>query len=65
MILQVYDIRGNRISEVTNSILEKGTYQNDWSTERLPAGVYYYKISMKGIDFEQNHFDHKSMIIIK
>lgn len=56
--IKILDIFGNVIYSIGKQFLSAGQHYYDWSTksftgEKLPAGVYFYKISY---DLNSNHF---------
>ncbi len=43
--LAVFDILGREIETLVNDYLKPGTYKVDWSAEKYPSGIYFYRIS--------------------
>jgi len=61
--LVVYDMFGNRIAELVNETQTAGSYKVQFEDSRLNAGVYLYKIEVKG---KTGHFSSvKNMIITR
>ncbi len=42
--LTIYDVRGRKVSKVTNGILDAGSYRFYVDTSRFPSGVYSYEL---------------------
>jgi len=45
--IAIYDMRGNKITELGNSTLSSGYHQIDYNTDELSAGMYFYSLSTK------------------
>jgi len=57
--LKVYDILGNEVATLINEKRDAGSYEVNFSGERLSSGVYYYKLTSGSFT------DTKKMIMIK
>jgi hypothetical protein len=57
--LKVYDVLGNEIASLVNEEKQAGTYEITWYAEKLPSGVYFYRIQAG--DFTET----KKMVLIK
>ena len=57
--LKVYDVLGNEIATLVNEEKPAGTYEITWYAEKLPSGVYFYKLQAG--DFTET----KKMVLIK
>ncbi|MBT8381309.1 MAG: T9SS type A sorting domain-containing protein, partial [Ignavibacteria bacterium] len=57
--IKVYDVLGNEIEILVNEEKQTGTYELTWYAEKLPSGVYFYRL--KAGDF----FETKKMILLK
>ncbi len=57
--LNVYDILGNKITELVNEAKPSGTYSVKFNASKYPSGVYYYQINCGS--FVQT----KKMILLK
>lgn len=57
--LEIFDILGKKIDEIFNKELKEGHYEVRYNAERLPSGIYFYKI--QGSNFMQV----KRMLLIK
>ncbi|MCS7073148.1 MAG: T9SS type A sorting domain-containing protein, partial [Bacteroidia bacterium] len=42
--LEVFDLRGNKISSIVNQELESGTHTFNWNTEEIASGMYIYRL---------------------
>ncbi len=59
IILKVYDILGKEVATLVNEKLLPGIYETNFSGNRLPSGIYFYKL-------ETNEFTSvKKMILLK
>jgi uncharacterized delta-60 repeat protein len=43
--LVIYDLAGRVVATPVNRLFNAGTYQVTWNPEKLPSGIYYYKLS--------------------
>lgn len=43
-LLEMFDLRGNRVGVLVNGRLEAGTYAVDWETGSLSTGVYWLRL---------------------
>jgi photosystem II stability/assembly factor-like uncharacterized protein len=59
VVLKVFDILGNEVSEVVNEIQSQGHYEVEFSSDDLPSGVYIYRLTA------DNYRASKKMLIIK
>ncbi len=57
--LKVFDVLGNEIETLVNEEKPTGTYEVNWYAEKLPSGVYFYKLKVG--EFTQT----KKMILMK
>jgi hypothetical protein len=57
--LKVYDILGKEIAILVNQILSPGTYEVQFSDNRLQSGIYFYRLSTG------NFTETKKMTLIK
>jgi choice-of-anchor B domain-containing protein len=57
--LNVYDILGNKISELVNEKQNAGSYSVNFDATNFPSGVYYYKLTAG--DFSET----KKMMLLK
>lgn len=57
--IKVYDINGKEISELINETKPEGFYSVKFNADKLPGGVYYYRITAG--DFSET----RKMILIK
>jgi len=57
--LEIYDIKGMRLSLLINEKMGPGTYDIIWSADNYPSGVYFYKINA------EDYYETKKMILIK
>jgi ligand-binding sensor domain-containing protein len=42
--LKVYDVLGSEIATLVNEEKSIGTYEITWTVERLPSGIYFYRL---------------------
>lgn len=62
--LNVFDVLGNKVSEVVNSAQNAGTYEASFDAAGLASGVYFYRIDVIG-DNGINFTDTKKLILVK
>ncbi|HMQ78160.1 MAG TPA: T9SS type A sorting domain-containing protein [Ignavibacteria bacterium] len=63
--IAVYDILGNRISEIVNGPQKSGTYEAGFDASSLASGVYFYRIIAVSSDGSSIFSDTKRMILVK
>ena len=44
VILEVYDVRGNKIIDLYEKYVEKGSYSILWDAKEYPSGIYFIKL---------------------
>ncbi len=49
--IAVYDILGNEVQVLNNSILERGSYEIAFNANTLPSGVYFYRLQTAASQF--------------
>ena len=61
--LIIYNILGEQVSVLVNEFQEAGTYKFNWVANKLPSGVYIYRLNVKAgnKNFTQNY----RMILLK
>ncbi|MGE5313895.1 MAG: choice-of-anchor V domain-containing protein [Acidobacteriota bacterium] len=42
--LAIYDMQGREVAVLVNARLEAGTYSTQWNAEKMPTGVYLYRL---------------------
>jgi len=47
VIIEVFDVLGNKVKELINQYLKAGEYIVDFNGEELPSGIYYYRLKSK------------------
>jgi hypothetical protein len=57
--LTVIDVSGKTVAVLVNENLQPGSYNYDWSAEKLSSGVYFYKLEADGFS------DTKKMVLVK
>jgi hypothetical protein len=55
----VYDALGREVVTLVNEQLKPGTYEADWSADKIASGVYYYKLTAGG------YTETKKMVLMK
>jgi hypothetical protein len=48
--LKVYNLIGEKVSEIVNQTLEKGTYNFNWEASAFKSGVYFYELRANDIN---------------
>lgn len=57
--LSVYDVLGNEIDILVSEEKPAGIYENTWNAEKLPSGVYFYRLQA------ENFIETKKMVLMK
>lgn len=65
--LKVYDILGNQIETLINEIKPAGTYDVTWYANRMPSGVYFYRLRVTDPETNsgQEFIETKKMLFLK
>jgi hypothetical protein len=63
--LEVYNIKGERISQLVNKEQSAGYYSIDFGSSKLSSGVYFYKITAVDKATGKNFSSIKKMILLK
>jgi hypothetical protein len=50
--MNVFDQQGRRIASIVNGIITAGRHEAAWDAKRVPAGIYFWKMSVDGRDAE-------------
>lgn len=46
--LTIYDILGNKVSNIVSGYQNRGTYEVSFNAENLASGIYFYRLKTKG-----------------
>jgi hypothetical protein len=57
--LKVYDVLGKEIAVLISEVKSPSDYQAEFNAERLPSGIYFYKITSNGYSAA------KKMVVLK
>jgi len=57
--ITVYNILGEKITELINQVLEAGYHSVEFKAENLPSGIYIYSMNAEG------YSDNKKMVLLK
>ena len=63
--ITVYDILGNRVSELVNAEQNAGTYEAGFDASGFATGIYIYKITVSGSSQGSSFTATKKMMLIK
>lgn len=64
--ISVYDVLGNKVSEVVNNLQNAGTYKASFDASGLSSGVYFYRINAYGTETNDLVFSStKKMMLVK
>jgi len=58
--LKVYDVRGRAVRTLVDTVQERGTYEVEFSSRGLPAGLYFSKLVV-----DDRHIATKKMLLVK
>jgi hypothetical protein len=57
--LEVFDVDGNKLETLIDTVHEPGTYKIDFNSNKLENGEYLYKLE------SENYFETKKMVLMK
>jgi len=57
--MEIYDLKGQKISELVNEELKAGKYEVDWNASKYSSGVYLYRLSAG------KYSETKKMMLVK
>jgi len=57
--LQIYDLSGRKIQTLVNEYQEAGNHRIAWNADRVPSGIYFYKLATS------DYSESKSMTLVK
>ncbi len=63
--IAVYDLLGNRVSELVNSEQNSGIYEAGFNASRFASGVYFYRINVVSSEGRILFNETKRMILVK
>ena len=63
--ITVYDILGNRVSELVNAVQNAGTYEAGFDASGFATGIYMYKMTVSGSSQGSSFTATKKMMLIK
>lgn len=63
--IAVYDLLGNRVSELVNSEQNSGIYEAGFDASRFASGVYFYRINVVSSEGRILFNETKRMILVK
>ena len=63
--ISVYNILGQRVSELLNENRLAGNYEATFGSGKFSSGVYFYSIDASGIDGKLNYSTTRKMILMK
>ncbi|MBK7379756.1 MAG: T9SS type A sorting domain-containing protein [Ignavibacteriales bacterium] len=61
----VYNVMGETVSELVNSVQQPGNYQTEFNASNIAAGMYFYRINAKSLDGKQNFTESRKMLLLK
>jgi hypothetical protein len=63
--ISVFNILGQRVSELLNETRSAGNYEITFDARKLSSGVYLYRIDASGMDGKLNYSNTRKMILMK
>ena len=54
--ISIYDIPGKKIDEIVNKNFNEGSYEINYSADRLSSGIYIYTLNVNGITLKTSKF---------
>ena len=64
ILIEVYNIRGQRVAMVVNDIRLPGQYSEIWDAQHLSSGVYFYRFEATA-DGRTAHVFNRKMTLLK
>lgn len=61
----VYNVMGETVSELVNSVQQPGSYQTEFNASNIAAGMYFYRINATSLDGQQNFTESRKMLLLK
>jgi hypothetical protein len=66
VVIKVFDILGNEIETLVNEEKAVGTYEITWYAEKLPSGIYFYRLQAVPTGRQAGSFvEIKKMVLMK
>ena len=67
VVIKIFDILGNEVETLVNEEKSIGTYEITWYAEKLPSGVYFYRLQAgdPSAGSGQGFVETKKMILLK
>ncbi len=59
VIMEVFDLKGQKISELINKELKAGKYEVDWDASNCSSGTYFYRVKAG------SYIETKKMVLVK
>jgi L-ascorbate metabolism protein UlaG (beta-lactamase superfamily) len=60
VLLKIYDIAGREVATlVNNEVMPAGSYTKQWNAERIPSGVYFYRLQT------ESSSETKKLVLLK
>ncbi len=63
--LQVLDVLGNVVSDISNSVMGSGTYEKVWDASQFASGVYYVKMKAQSQVSGNTYFKVLKILYLK
>jgi hypothetical protein len=57
--LSIYNMLGEKVSELVNTSLKAGNHKHEWNAEKLASGIYFYELRT------DKYLSIKKMILLK
>lgn len=64
VVLRIYDTLGKELTTLINRTLAAGHYKTDWDAETFPAGVYFYRLTVRDEDGGETSFSETKKMIL-
>jgi hypothetical protein len=63
--IQVYNLLGELVTELVNTVQEVGFYDYVWNANSYASGIYFYTINAKSVDGQHDFNTVKKMMLVK
>ena len=67
VMLKIFDVLGREMTTLVNEVKQPGEYTATWNAEKVPSGVYFYRLMAKAIPSGQagNYVETKKLLLLR
>lgn len=63
--IQILDVLGREVADISNSVLETGTYEKIWNASPFASGIYYLKMKAESQVSDHSYFKVLKILYLK